>query len=201
MNISQLSGQAAAVLALVATIPYVLSILKGKTQPNRASWLIWWLVNLSLVASYHYAGATTTIWLNIAYVFTTGIIFFLSLKYGVGGYTKLDTFCLAVAAIGLILWWMTNNPVTALYLNILVDALGFIPTLRKAYLHPASEDKLAWNLSVISNALNVMALTSWQLKIIAFPIYNFTFNAFTALLLYGIPQRFGMIRVWKARSK
>lgn len=186
MNISQLLGQAAAILAFVGLIPYIRSILRGETKPNRASWFIWLIINCSLVASYHSSGATTTIWLNLAYVITTSTIFILSLKYGVGGYTKLDISCLVGAGAGLYLWWLTKNPLTALYLNVFVDALGFIPTIKKAYLQPKTENKLSWNISTLSNALNVTALTSWQFKIALFPVYNFIFNAIVALLLHGV---------------
>lgn len=182
-------GVTAAILAFVGLVPYVLSIFRGETKPNRASWFIWLVVNLSLVFSYHSAGASTTIWLNIAYVVTTSLIFILSLKYGVGGYTPLDITCLIGAVIGLGLWWATNNPVTALYMNVFVDALGFIPTIKKAYLLPESENKLSWNISTLSNAVNVAALNNWQFKIILFPVYNFIFNAAVAVLIYNVIQK------------
>lgn len=189
MDIHQLLGQTAGVIAALATIPYVRSILRGETKPNRASWLIWAVVNWSLVFSYHFSGATTTIWLNIVYVFTTTTIFLLSIKRGVGGYTFLDIVCLIGAAIGLLLWWITDNPATAVYLNVLVDAVGFIPTLRKAYLEPQTENKLAWGISTFSNAVNVAALTTGRFTIILFPIYNFVFNGATFVLLYGVLQK------------
>lgn len=189
MNHAELLGKSAAILALLAMIPYIRSIFRGETKPERASWFIWVVVNYSLVFSYHSSGATTTIWLNIAYVLTSTTVFLLSLKYGVGGYTRLDIFCLLGAAAGLVLWWLTSDPVTAVYMNIAVDALGFLPTIKKAYFHPGTENKLSWNLSVISNGLNVLALTTWQLKIAAFPVYNLIFNALLAILLYGVVQR------------
>jgi hypothetical protein len=189
MNMHQAIGQSAAILALVALVPYIRSILKGDTKPERASWFIWLVVNCNLVASYHSSGATTTIWLNIAYVVTTSTVFLLSIKYGVGGFTRLDIMCLIGAVAGLYFWWLTDNPLTALYLNIFVDALGFLPTLKKAYLEPKTENKLSWNLSTLSNALNVTALTTWQFKIALFPVYNFIFNALVALFLSGFIQK------------
>ena len=189
MNVSELLGQAAAIMALVAAVPYIRSILQGRTKPNRASWLIWVMVNYSLVFSYHFSGATTTIWINMVYVITSSAVFLLSLKYGVGGYTRLDIFCLVGATLGLLLWWLTNNPVTALYLNVLMDAFGFLPTLKKGYLKPQTENKLAWTISAFANVLNVLALTTWQFRIAFFPVYNLIFNTIMAVLLYGIVQK------------
>ena len=189
MHLSELLGKSAGIIGFVALIPYVRSILQGKTKPNRASWLIWAAVSLSLLASYHYSGATTTIWLTLSYTIIPLTVFLLSFKYGSGGYTRLDIVCILGAITGLILWRVTHNPVTALYLNIFVDALGFLPTIKKAYLLPGSENQLAWNISVLANTLNVLALTTWQLKIALFPVYNLTFNAIVAVLLLGVVKR------------
>lgn len=189
MHLSDLLGKSAAILALIVLIPYIRSILQGKTKPNRASWLIWTVVNVSLLASYHYSGATTTIWLAASYNIISVTVFLLSLKYGVGGYAVLDIVCIVGALLGLVLWKLTDNPTTALYLNIFMDALGFLPTIKKAYLSPGSENTFAWSMSVVANVLNVCALTTWQLKIALFPIYNLTFNAVVAVLLFGIIQK------------
>ena len=183
MNIADLLGKLAGLVALTALIPYIRSILQGKTKPNRASWFIWASVSIGLLASYHYSGATTTIWLTISYTIIPLSIFLLSLKYGVGGYTALDVICISGAVLGLILWRLTHSPEVALYLNVLVDGLGFIPTLKKAYLNPESEDRLAWSIATVANILNVSALTTWRLKIALFPIYNFAFNAAVITLL------------------
>ena len=189
MNFSLIFGVTAGVISLLAIIPYISSILQGRTKPNRISWLIWSFAATSLAFSYYYSGATTTVWLAVSGAVMAVSVFILSLKYGVGGYGILDIFCLLGSILGLIVWACTKNPTAALYINILVDLLAFLPTVKKTWLYPTSESRLSWNLATLANACNVLALTRWELRIVLFPIYNLILNATVALLAYGILRK------------
>ena len=200
MHHAELLGKLAAALAFVGLIPYIRSILEGKTKPNRASWLIWVASATILLFSYHSSGATTTIWLAAAYALIPAIIFLLSIKYGVGGYTKLDVICMAGALIGLMLWVLTDNPVVALYVNIAIDALGFMPTIKKAYLQPGTENTTGWFIGgMLAASLNVLALTTWELKIALYPIFLLIANTTVAVLATGMAQKY--TRTSKLRSR
>lgn len=189
MDLSEVIGKIAGIIAVLAFIPYIWSVLKGRTRPSRASWLIWAVLGSSILASYHSSGATDTIWIPVIYAIMPIIIFLLSIKYGIGGYTRLDIICLLGAVVGLIAWKLTDSPQTALYLNILVDGLGFIPTFKKAYLQPESESRLAWIIGASATLLNLLAINTWKLDIALYPIYLAVFNTIVAILLIGIVQK------------
>lgn len=185
MHHSALIGQLAGLVAISTLVPYVRSIFKGITKPNRATWLIWACVQTVLLASYHSSGATTTIWLAASFTAIPIIVFLLSIKYGVGGYKGLDIFCLTGAAIGLLLWKLTDSPELTLYINIFVDFLGFLPTIKKTYLQPGTEDTLAWAVGTLATILNVFALTTWELKIAVYPVYLLITNMTVTILATG----------------
>jgi hypothetical protein len=111
-----LVGQIAAVIAALQVIPYVWSILKGRTRPSRASYAIWSVVQAIEFISYISAGATTTKWALLVLTINAVIIFGLSLKYGIGGRNKFDVPCLLMAAIAILLWKTTNSPALAVYM-------------------------------------------------------------------------------------
>ncbi len=182
-------GKIAGVVAVLAFAPYVWSVLKGRTKPSRASWLIWSVLGVSILASYHSSGATDTIWIPIIYAIMPILIFLLSLKYGVGGYAKLDIVCLIGAAVGLIAWKLTDSPQTALFINIFIDGLGFIPTFKKTYVDPNSESRLAWIIGASATIVNLFAINSWDLDIALYPIYLALFNSIVVVLLLGVVQR------------
>jgi len=186
MHYTQIFGEISGVIGTIAFIPYIRSIIQGETKPNRASWFIWAILGGTILASYHFSGASSTIWLAVVYAIMPVIIFLFSFKYGVGGLERLDLICLAGAALGLLLWKLSDKPEIALYLNILVDSLGFMPTLKKAYFQPASESKLAWSIGVAATWLNLLAINSWRPGIALYPIYTLTFNTLVLLLLFGI---------------
>lgn len=91
--------------------------------------------------------------------------------YGQKGKTWIDSFCLLAAAVSLFLWWQTGSAKLALGLNILVDACGAIPTLRKSWQQPESEDRAAWFLFLLAGVLNVIAVTPWTWATAAYPLY------------------------------
>src|ERR1017187_8729834 len=169
MHYTHIFGEVSGVVAVIAFVPYIRSILKGETKPNRASWFIWSILGVIILASYHFSGASSTIWLPVVYAIAPVFILLLAFKYGVGGFEGLDIVCLVGAALGLILWKLTHSPETALYLSIVVDAFGFVPTFKKAFYHPASESTLAWVIGVTATWLNLLAINSWRPNIALYP--------------------------------
>lgn len=176
-------GIVAAIVAMTALVPYVRSILAGRTRPSRASWFIWTVVGLALAMSYRASGATATFWVAVAYFFIPLIVFLLSIRYGDRGASRLDWFCLAGALFGLLMWWWLRSAPVALYINIAVDCLGSLPTVRKAFLDPASEDRLAWVIAFLANAINLLAIDRWEPSISLYPVYAFAIVGLIAALL------------------
>lgn len=176
-------GIAAAVIAIAAYIPYLSSIFRGKTRPNRATWVIWAVLGVIICASYWSVGARNTFWFTLPA--GTVVIALLSIKYGVGGWTPFDRLCLLGAASGLLLWWISGIPFTALIIGILIDIIGYLPTMRKIWHDPASEDKLTWMMFFMASVLNLFALETWAFEIAILPIYVLVFNgAMLGLLVF-----------------
>ncbi len=176
-------GVMAGVVALSALIPYARSILAGHTKPNRASWCIWSLVGIVLAASYKASGADATFWIAVAYAVNPLTVALLSIRYGVGGASRLDLICLAVCLLILLLWWRLRSAPVALFLTLCVDALGALPTLRKAWQDPRSEDQLAWGIACAAAFLNLFAIDSPKPQVWLYPVYAFLVTALIYALL------------------
>ncbi len=166
---------AAGVISTAAYIPYIISILKGKTKPNRASWWIWAVLGIIICASYWSVGARNTFWYTLPVGMITTAL--LSLKYGIGGWTPFDRVCLAGAAAGLLLWWVSGIPFTALAVSMGIDMIGYFPTMRKIWHMSGSEDRLTWMMFLVAAALNVAAIDRWTLDIAIYPVYILVFNS------------------------
>jgi hypothetical protein len=177
------TGRVAGIFSLAAFIPYILSTIRAETKPNRATWLIWTLVGALLAASYYASGARHTIWVPISYVVGPLVIALISLKYGVGGWTPFDRGCLLAAGASLLPWWIFNSPLVALCLNLAIDFFGALPTIRKAYHSPESEDLTAWILFLLGNTLNLAAIERWQFSLFIYPIYLFVLSGLITTLI------------------
>lgn len=190
MNITPtLLGQIAGILAVVQAIPYIVSILRGKTKPARASYAIWSVVQIISVVSYVASGATDTKWVPIALTLSAIAIFALSFKYGMGGLSKLDIGCLGIAAIAIVLWVTTNDPALAVYASLVASTIAYIPIVKKSYLLPGTENTLSWTLYAIAVLFNVCALTTLDPVIALTPIVSLLFSGTIAVLLLAPRKR------------
>ncbi|PCI19189.1 hypothetical protein COB64_04065 [Candidatus Wolfebacteria bacterium] len=189
------AGWAAGIFSLVAYIPYTVSILKKKTQPNRATWIIWTVVSLTMLFSYDAVGANETIWLLRAFALGTVITMLLSLKYGTGGWTRFDRGCLITAAVSLFAWWVFDSPLSALLISLFVDALGSLPTIKKLYHDSESENKTAWALFFIGSLSNVIAVNTWTFEIAIHPVIMFTTLSTIFILVFLKPKKLLTLRI------
>ena len=184
MTIQSWLGMIAGILTLVGFIPYWWAILQGKTCPNRATWWIWTIVGVIIAVSYRASGAQSTMWVPITYVIGPFCTALLSIKFGADGWTKLDTICILGVAIGLILWGMYRSPQLTLGLNIGIDFLGALPTIRKSIQDPDSEDLFSWLLFALANILNLLAVDRLEWQIILYPVYMVLITAIVCWCLW-----------------
>ena len=176
-------GILAGILALCSFGFYYYAIFVGKATPNRVTWFVLTLVGAMIASSYYSLGARETIWVAIGYVAGPLFTFFLSLKYGEGGYTILDQVCIALAFLGIIFWSITGSAFWTLLLSIFTDFIGIIPTIVKSYYRPDSEYLPAWLITFIVSILNILAIKDWEFTIYIYPIYMITFNGIILFLL------------------
>lgn len=184
-------GVVAGVLSAVCYVPYIRDIFRGTTKPERATWFIWSVLTLILLFAQLAKGATDSIWLTVVQSLGVVVIFFLSLKFGEGGLQRRDIIALIAAAIGLGVWFVTQEAAFALWLTIAIDFAGASLTILKAYEEPESETQITWFLSGLAGVFAALAVGSWSLNLLAFPVYVLIVN-FTV---------FGAIRLGFARKR
>lgn len=165
---------------------YRLQKLAVRTTPNRATWFIWALLGVIAAISYWQSGATDTLWFSVAYALGFILVALLSIKYGEGGFTALDIFCLLGAIVSIGLWWQFDSPAIALYTILAIDFFGAVPTVVKAWRSPAGENRLAWSMTVIACVLNALAINwgSATFAIAIYPLYMLVANAVITALLF-----------------
>ena len=184
-------GIVAGFISVVGFVPYITAICQKKTKPNQTTWCIWTIVGFILLASYYSSGATSTIWVPACLAFGHLIIAILALIYGERDWSDFDKTCLIGTGISLILWWWYNSPIIAFCLNIAIDFLGALPTIKKAYYKPHTEEALPWILFLIAHTLNLSALAfPWSFQIVAYPLYLFLVVATIVVLLLRSRIRF-----------
>ncbi len=79
-----------------------------------------------------------------------GLIAVLSLRFGYGHFHRKHHLSLAFAAIGVVLWRLTNDPLVALVVVIVVDFVAFYLTITKTWHAPDTETLCAWIFASIA---------------------------------------------------
>src|SRR5437879_6101556 len=111
----QILGILGGLFALGSFIPYLRDILLSRVKPQRATFFIWSVLGAIAVFSQLAKGASYSLWLPGLETLGVLITFFLSVKYGIGGFNKKDSIALLIAALGLIAWYFTKEAAVALY--------------------------------------------------------------------------------------
>ena len=171
------------ILALISPIVYAHAILEGKARPHRTTRLVLLIITALTTASLFAQHNTVAIYLAGISTVQSIIIFVLSLKRGMGGYSKADIACLCIALLGILLWHITEIPAVALYFAILADFTGMIPTIIKAYKFPHTEIYLFFLIDVFAALFNLLAIRQQTIEEISYPIYILSINLMMVLII------------------
>lgn len=171
------------ILSISGYFPYIRDVLKRKTYPERASWLIWAVLTVIAFASQLAKGASNSLWLPGLETCGLITVLLLSIPFGTGGLTKKDIIALCFAGIGLVLWYFTKEPAVALYIIIAIDMIGTILTFQKAYVDPESETLSTWIMVAIAGILAMLATGTWNIILLSYPLYIFLANAAIAIAI------------------
>lgn len=172
----QLFGYISGILAIIEYIPYIQDILKKRTKPHRATFFIWSILGSIAFFSQLDNGASNSLWFTG--IETGGILitFLLSIRYGVGGFSRMDKVGLCISFVGLLAWYFTKQAAVALYLTIFVDAIGSYLTVHKTFHMPQSETAIAWILSALSGIFAMLAVGKFDIILLSYPAYTVVAN-------------------------
>ncbi|HTE22573.1 MAG TPA: hypothetical protein VK674_06050 [Candidatus Limnocylindria bacterium] len=176
----------AGLLNVLGFVPYLRDTLRRKTKPERAMWWIYAVLFGLLFAAQMEAGAGWLLFVTGAYIASSVVIAILSLWYGYGSFHKRDTISLVVAAVGLLLWQLSDRPLVAIVLVIIVDFAGFWLTLVKTWHAPHSETLISWQLAFVTAVLSIFSVGAWTLDVLIYPVYAVLA---TALIVWMIMYR------------
>lgn len=140
-------GVLAVIIGFIGYVPYFRTILSGKTKPHAFTWLVWGTLTAIAFAGQIAGNGGAGAWVTGFTALISFIIFGFALVKGVKDFPAADWLCLGGCIVATVLWLITNDPLTAIVLITLIDAVAFIPTIRKSYSEPHSEPAFTYTLS------------------------------------------------------
>lgn len=166
----QLLSALAIALTFFAFLPYIRSILRGKTRPHVFSWIIWgsttFVVFLAQLSDDGGSGAWP---IGVSGLITLVVAYLAWLKHADNSITKTDWAFFIAALTSLPLWYFTADPLWAVIVLTVVDLLGFGPTVRKASCQPYEENLTFYLIIAVRNIIATIALEHYSLTTVMFP--------------------------------
>lgn len=176
MNMQIILVIIASVLAFVGNIAYLKDVVRGKVRPHPYTWFIWSIVSLvTFLGGLEKGAGIGAIPTAVAEGFTI-IIFLYAVarlfkrsggaihvrKHEIGHIRPIDHIFLVVALLGLIPWALTKDPTISVIVVVTIDVIAFIPTLRKTWAHPETEQPLLYQMNVTRHILTLFSLGAFN---------------------------------------
>ena len=185
MSYAVFAGALATIVGIIGYVPYFRDIIRGETKPHVFSWLIWGMLTATSFFAQIVSDAGPGAWVMgitmVADFAIAGFAFFRGEK----GITRTDWLCFLGAILGIVLWRITDNPLSAVITVSIVDFLGFLPTFRKALKKPYEETLTTFTFAVVKFVIGITALQSFELVNWLYPAMIAVTNAiFVAIILF-----------------
>lgn len=178
-----------ALIASAGGFYYLYETIRGKTQPNRITWLLWGLLPMITFVAQRVQGVEGLSWVSFAAGFTPLLVVaasFLNKK----AYWKtqpLDYALMGAALLGVILWAITKEPNLAILFALLADIFASIPTIIKSLKHPETESWVAYAISSVGFGVAILAVPVFNFQNSAFVIYLFSVQIILTVLTVRAP--------------
>ena len=175
----------ATAIAVVAYVPYLIDMFRGKNRPHLYTWISIFLITAVVAYLQLMGGAGVGAIPTILGVGVDGVILFYCLRFGTKDIVFIDKICLAIAIFGVISYLILNNhPVVSLAIVTIAEIISFVPTFRKTRNDPYSESLPSYYLLMVKlslilvalekyNALTVSYSTLWILVFIVFLSFTY----------------------------
>lgn len=186
MDLKLILGITSGVLYTIGTLPYIYLIIIGKVKPQRASWLIWLLMAVVLIANSHQE--------HIVFFYGfQGIcclfIFLLSIKNGIGGVSKFDIFSVVICIVALFAKVMLSNGLLSVSLASLIESIAFALSFKKLLKHPGTENLFQWTTSAVAGVIALISLSNFSAEQVMYPVVIIVGNGLVSGLIFSQGKR------------
>lgn len=152
------------VLSLFGSIHYARATMAGRARPNRVTWTLWAAAPLIGFFAQLDEGvglpAVQTLGAGVSPLIVLAASF-LS-RHGAVRITGFDLACGGISVAALAAWLGLGHASLAVLFAVLADGAAAIPTIRKAWRRPHTENALFYVLIGIGATITLLTITDWR---------------------------------------
>lgn len=174
-------GYLALAIEVASYVPYFWGIFKGRIKPHAFTWFVWGTLSGIGFAAQAASGGGAGSWIMLGNSIACYTIAAIAFRQGHVRYVLFDWLALIGAFIGIVLWAITHNALTAVILISLSDGIGFLPSIRKAYYFPNEESVSPWTIGILYYIVSLFALESFTVTTWLYPAAIILFDSIFVL--------------------
>jgi Ca2+/Na+ antiporter len=153
----------ATAVALVAYVPYLIDMFRGKNRPHLYTWISIFLITAVVAYIQLIGGAGVGAIPTILGVGVDAVILYYCFRFGTRDVVFLDKVCLGLTIVGVMAYLLLqDHPATALIIVTAAEIISFVPTFRKTRNDPYSESLPSYYLLMLKLTLILIALEKYN---------------------------------------
>jgi hypothetical protein len=193
MSITVIAGGISTALAIYSAVPYIRSVLNGKTKPDRLGWLVFTIMNGMVFFAQVFSGGRSSTLVSLAFFVFSLTVFLLTFIKGTTSSTQTTKLLFAFALITMIIWALTRNNDIAIWLTVLIDLFATAIIILKTRRHPGTENVESWAIGTLAYVFSCITLYHVPLGILYVrPIYGLVLDAALVVSIYYYNSKSGI---------
>ena len=185
-----LFGILSTAMVFVSRYFYFRCIYRDGAKPHAFSWLIWGCISAVGFAAQVVEGAGPGSWARGFACVTCFILVYIGYVRGDRTYTRADWITLFVALAAIPLWLLTKTPLWSVVIVCIIDTVGYLPTLRKAWVKPEEEPAIGYAWFTLGALFSLFAIENYTPSTWLYPVVMVLSNAsMTVFLLLWRPRK------------
>ena len=172
-------------LMLIGSGNYFVLVLQRKIKPHFFTFLIWTVVTFIVLAGLVSEHAGPAIWRTALLAVLLAIGTAVSFRNGLGYVSRFDIISLMLSVLAIPVWIVTNNPDASIIWVLIVEVIGTLPAIRKAWRLPFEEGIFGMSFSALSFFFSFLAMTNPSTAVaIYFLVWPFILILLSAITAY-----------------
>lgn len=162
-----------AALGLTGSVRYAFATVKGAARPNLVTWSLWAAAPLIAFFAQLDSGVGLPAVLTLAAGLGPVVVVVsgLASRRHLARLGVFDVACATAAILALVVWLGLGRAPLAVLVAIGADAAAALPTIRKAWREPGSENLLFYVLVGVGATITLLTISSWEPSSWAFAAY------------------------------
>ena len=176
-------GAVSVALAATGYTSYIVGILKKRTKPHLFSWGVWAIIMTIVFVAQFIKGAGAGAWVTGFSAAACLTIAALAIQHGEKNITTSDWLAFFGAITIIPVWYLTRDPLWAVLLATVIDAMAYYPTFRKSYGKPYEENTLTYSIDVIKWVVAFFALGNYSATTLIYPMFCLSANTLLVVMI------------------